>query len=232
MGLIQDAVIEAVQEQQRRDRAEAESQRKQEYDGVIKKCPSCGAELQSFTAFCPNCGHELRAGKVDDSVKEFFEKLTDYSGGYETGSDEDKRKSFMDARFILFSIAACAFMVALIFKDEGFPFLPIVIGIFFAIIGIFLQPPMTQEEKKKRAFIETFVVPNNKESILEFLMLSASQIHRNTNPFTKAGKENSFWNAIWKVKIKQTMAKARITLSNDSDALAKIQAIKQEFHIR
>lgn len=29
-------------------------------EGDIKKCPSCGASVQSFTSKCGECGHEFR----------------------------------------------------------------------------------------------------------------------------------------------------------------------------
>ena len=50
-------------------------EREQEYVGTIRKCPNCGAELQSFTGICPSCGHELNDNRVNDSVKDFFLRL-------------------------------------------------------------------------------------------------------------------------------------------------------------
>ena len=45
------------------------------YVGNVRKCPSCGAELSSFTAFCPQCGHELNSVVVPESIKDFSTQL-------------------------------------------------------------------------------------------------------------------------------------------------------------
>ncbi|MBQ4498289.1 MAG: zinc ribbon domain-containing protein [Spirochaetaceae bacterium] len=52
------------------------TKRVQKFVGEIRKCPGCGAVLQSFQAICPECGMELR-GNVDSvsSVKQFADKL-------------------------------------------------------------------------------------------------------------------------------------------------------------
>ncbi len=215
----------------------SENVRKQEYVGNIRKCPSCGAEIPAFAGKCPSCGHEFSDTKVDNSVKEFFEQLAEYSSYEETETDGKnnwtgliKYFMYLFAFFFLYE----AFYDG--FYNEDISFIGSIgltaLGLVFIAIALLLPPFMKHADKQKKNFIETFVVPNNKESILEFLMLSASQIQHNTNPITKEGKENRRWNSIWKVKIKQTIAKARITLTNDKDATEKIAMIKKEFGIK
>ena len=51
------------------------TERKQEYSGIINKCPSCGEVLSALVANCPACGHELRGTKVSETVQEFFLKV-------------------------------------------------------------------------------------------------------------------------------------------------------------
>lgn len=53
----------------------SENQRKQVYDGVIHKCPSCGETWNSFSLTCPSCGYELRDGKVTNTLTEFTKKM-------------------------------------------------------------------------------------------------------------------------------------------------------------
>ena len=36
------------------------TQRKQEFEGKLYKCPNCGEILKSFELNCPACGYELR----------------------------------------------------------------------------------------------------------------------------------------------------------------------------
>ena len=134
-----------------------------EYVGTIKKCPNCGAELQSFTSICPSCGHELNDNRVNESVKDFFERLSD------SNSEEDMKN-----------------------------------------------------------LIENYVVPNTKESILEFYVLAASLIKTNVNPFTAEGKKNARQNEIWRAKLNQLSMKAKIALASDPDGLAKVAMIQKE----
>lgn len=43
--------------------------------GDVKKCPSCGAMIESFTACCPECGHEFSNIAANSSIQRLFEML-------------------------------------------------------------------------------------------------------------------------------------------------------------
>lgn len=45
--------------------------------GDIKKCPSCGAIMQSFSVKCPDCGYEFRNVEANCSVQRLFELLNE-----------------------------------------------------------------------------------------------------------------------------------------------------------
>lgn len=204
-----------------------ENVRKQEYVGSVKKCPNCGAVVASLTAVCTSCGHEFVNTKVDKSVKEFFDKISDLSDGYETKQDEEKNSWFILIRAMCIVTAILCFMMVPEGMDEAK-----IPGILLIIIAVLLRPSLTQQEKKKRNLIETYVVPNNKESIIEFLMLSCSQIQPGANPITKEGKNISLWNKVWKTKIRQTITKTKVVLVGDKDAQEKITSIKKQYRIR
>jgi hypothetical protein len=44
-------------------------------EGVVKKCPSCGAPTESFNTKCQECGHEFRDIQAAKSVKELSNQL-------------------------------------------------------------------------------------------------------------------------------------------------------------
>ena len=44
-------------------------------EGVIKKCPSCGASVKSFSTHCQDCGHEFRGSEAVNSVKKLFNEI-------------------------------------------------------------------------------------------------------------------------------------------------------------
>lgn len=216
--------------------AENKSARKQEYVGTVKKCPHCGAEVPSLTGTCPSCGHELNETRIDSSIKEFFEQISSVSWGNETKDDKDKINNFQMIKMPIIGGGAFALLYGfMVFDDMPIPILErislIIGGIALLIIGIIIRRPMTQEEKKKRSIIETFVVPNNKESILEFLMMSCSQIQSGANPFTKEGQTVSLWNKVWKTKIRQTIVKSELVLKDDPDAQNKIAMIKSQYKL-
>ena len=44
-------------------------------EGDLKKCPSCGAPVQSFKTTCSDCGHEFRGTKGVSSILALTEKI-------------------------------------------------------------------------------------------------------------------------------------------------------------
>ena len=211
------------------------NEREISFDGEIRKCPHCGATLNSFTGICPECGNELRGTKIDKSIKQFFKKIEEYSDGYETTQDRDKAENHYTPR-IFCALGALIFLVMGFMNDgstsDETVYACRIAGFCFLTFTIMFPQFMTQEDKKKRNLIETFIVPNNKESILEFLILSASQIQPGANPFTKEGKRTALWNKIWKTKIRQTITKSKLVFMNDTLAQQQIRMIKKEYRIR
>lgn len=92
----------------------SKSSQKINKEGDLKKCPSCGAPVPSFTTICEDCGHEFRNTKSSDAVNEFFklfnkipleEKSDDGKTGFWTADmkAEIKRKSISDKQVSLIS---------------------------------------------------------------------------------------------------------------------------------
>lgn len=44
-------------------------------EGDLKKCPSCGTPVQSFTTKCKDCGHEFRNTEASNLIKDFFDQF-------------------------------------------------------------------------------------------------------------------------------------------------------------
>ena len=51
--------------------------REMEYVGTIKKCPNCGAVIESFQSRCASCGFELNDNSVNTNIKEFAERINE-----------------------------------------------------------------------------------------------------------------------------------------------------------
>lgn len=50
-------------------------EKKSDKEGDLKKCPSCGAPVQSFSTKCSDCGHEFRNIQSNSSISSLFEKI-------------------------------------------------------------------------------------------------------------------------------------------------------------
>lgn len=55
-----------------------ETENKPKQTEELRKCPSCGVQLPSFTAICPYCNHEINAQRVSSSLKEFINLINEY----------------------------------------------------------------------------------------------------------------------------------------------------------
>lgn len=63
------------QQQQPPAQQPATSAPKSDKYGDVKKCPACGAMIESFTARCPECGHEFTNIAANSSIQKLFEML-------------------------------------------------------------------------------------------------------------------------------------------------------------
>jgi predicted RNA-binding Zn-ribbon protein involved in translation (DUF1610 family) len=70
-----EMVLEAKLHQVQKEAAQSAVPQKSNKEGDIKKCPSCGAPVQSFNTTCPDCGHEFRNTQASKSIKEFFNTM-------------------------------------------------------------------------------------------------------------------------------------------------------------
>ena len=50
-------------------------EKKSNKEGDIKKCPSCGASVESFTSNCKECGHEFRNTQANSKLQELLDKM-------------------------------------------------------------------------------------------------------------------------------------------------------------
>lgn len=71
------------------------SQRKQIFEGEVRKCPNCGGPLKAFEITCPVCGYELRDAKASSSVQ----KLAETIAQIEQSRPNPKKKTFKEQFF-------------------------------------------------------------------------------------------------------------------------------------
>ena len=68
-----------------------QERRKEIYEGVIHKCPNCGAVIDAYNTTCKSCGFEIRSENALSSVQELSRKLENI----ESQRNLSKKKSFL-----------------------------------------------------------------------------------------------------------------------------------------
>jgi hypothetical protein len=86
-------------------------------------------------------------------------------------------------------------------------------------------PPLLPSEQKKKSLIENFVVPNNREDIMEFVLFSSSKVE---SQISNAGRSigelgiANMWAKVWSDKCKQLSARAGVVLAGDTQTMKTI----------
>ncbi|MEE1261669.1 leucine-rich repeat protein [Ruminococcus sp.] len=193
-------------------------QRQNVYVGNVRKCPSCGAELSSFTAICPHCGHELNSVKVPESIRIFSSQLNLIDIEIANSSILKPWKSWSGG-------AKFGWVVLNIFTLC----IPLLIYLLLSIGGFGKFGKLSPIEKKKEAFINNFSFPNDRESVLEALLFIKSQVA--ILSYESKNKKTKKWIQIWENKAKQLMNKTKVLLKEDSiatDTYNEIVAVKKK----
>lgn len=184
--------------------------------GDIRKCPACGAPVQSFAIKCLDCGTEFRNLAASQNIIKFFEKLDEI---------ESKRKeNFYDNRS---SHGAISFGKIIKWLFFWYILLPLNIINFF--INKSKPPRWSLTDSRKEELILSYPVPASREEILEFLTLASSRINSNTysNVFSETTKYKNKWNKIWLKKIEQIHSKAFVAMKHDKKSFDEVDKIAE-----
>jgi hypothetical protein len=184
---------------------------KSEKFGDVRKCPACGAMLQSFQTKCDDCGHEYTSVQAVGSAQKLFDLLqaaalrnSDKISEHER--DKSRRLEALSQKHN---------------SDSGF-------------VKVFAKNrAATQEEERedlirecddarrkieyslgleKANIIKNFPVPNAKEDLLELLAMSSSNAYDNDG---HVGSEEE----VWIQKTDQIYSKIKIVAEKDPQLL-------------
>lgn len=184
------------------------SDRKQEFVGKILKCPSCGAQLSSFTAICPDCGHEINSQKIPSSTKEFMDAINECDKIIANNPESPKTGWKTWSKWV---------KVGWIILNIITSFIPLVIYLVFPLIKLVILPknipPLSPDEKRKATLIENYVFPNEREAVIEAMMFTKSKMAFLASE--RYNKKTLFWLDLWNTKAEQLKQRADIILKGD-----------------
>jgi hypothetical protein len=181
--------------------------------GDVKKCPACGAMVQSFATKCSDCGTEYRNIEASQNIIKFFEKLDELeSNRKENLFDNQKQESGTS--------------VGTLIKWWLFWWILIPLKLISFLINKSKPSKWSTTDSRKEEMIMNFPVPNSREEIIEFITLSVSKIQNISiiKRFDEEGKYITKWNSIWTKKAEQVFTKAKLSMTDDK---ATIQSIEQ-----
>lgn len=181
--------------------------------GDVKKCPACGAIVQSFATKCSDCSTEFRNIEASQNITKFFEKLDELeSNRKENAYDNQKQESGISLGTLI--------------KWWIFWWILIPLKLITYLINKSKPSKWSTTDSRKEEMIMNFPVPNSREEIIEFITLSVSKIQTISiiKRFDEEGKYITKWNSIWKKKAEQVFTKAKLSMTDDK---ATIQSIEQ-----
>lgn len=192
--------------------------RRQVFVGVIRKCPSCGAELPSTAAVCPQCGFELNTTKGSQAIETFSRELN---------SIEEKIAS-EGTKNIGWSSWGTWKRIGWVLLNIYTGCLPILIPFILKQIRILTikpSPKLTAMEEHKAKTIENYIVPNEKGAIVESLRFIRAKVEA----LNKQSKNERlmYWLNLWAVKAGQIHSLAMGSLRGDSDVEQQYEGLSK-----
>lgn len=181
--------------------------------GDIRKCPACGAIVQSFATKCSDCGTEFRNIEASRNITKFFEKLD--------ALESDRKENLYDHQ-----IQKSGISFGTLIKWWFFWWILLPLKVISFLVNKSKPSKWSTTDLRKEEMIMNFPVPNSREEIIEFITLSVSKIQNISvaKRFDEEGKYITKWNSIWKKKAEQVYTKAKLSMTNDK---ATIQSIEQ-----
>lgn len=179
--------------------------------GDVKKCPSCGSIVQSFSGKCSDCGYEFRDIQSDATINKLFEALMEADN---IPKDQFREIHTGDMGGILGGIMGNSYAALDKQKNEE-------------RLKKHEQLHKEKIHSRKVQIITSFPIPNTKEPLLEFLTLGISKATPIKKGFfskkTIAEEEHNALVPAWKSKIDQVVFKAKMSLKDDKSLLAEIE---------
>jgi hypothetical protein len=177
--------------------------------GELIKCPSCGASVDSFTTQCIACNHVFRAVEANSNVKKLFNDFQNI--------DNEVRENFYRNGMDKIVIPASVFTKEKVIQKSMFQ--------------IETEIEASSIEQKVN-LISIFPVPNSKEEILDFLILSVPQASVKIGYYDKILQNKTKLKKAWLSKAEEVIMRARFAMKNDPKTLEQIEFYAKQLNIK
>ena len=176
----------------------------------IVRCRKCGAKMSPDTKFCPSCGtpvvEEPKANAPFTPVPPVVEKK-------ETRQNK-VQKCPICGEIIPSDALSCPSCGHEVRGREAVS----------SVQAFFDKISSIDDEDKKIEAIKMYVIPNNKEDIMEFMFLAVSNFDAKLYATNKQGENIA---GAWYTKIEQCYKKAKLMFTDPND-IAKVEKMYQE----
>ena len=186
---------------------EAKAAPKSDKFGDVKKCPACGAMVQSFQSKCPDCGHDYSNIESNASIQKLFKMLDDVESGRKDDEGMDPLKAFGGAMAKGFGMGGVGDKINNRKKEiiKNFPI------------------PTTKDDILE--FL-SLAIPNARKQG-NFFTSGAFN-----SPANERNKLHNDFVPIWKAKCEQIVLKARFSMKEDKSILEEINNYARELGIK
>ena len=179
------------------------TERKSEYVGSIRKCPSCGETINSFIAICPRCGHELNDTQISETLEKFIEQVNVCEIVIPHGiTHEEGWSSWGKIKKIGWVILNVFFFA-----------FPVAIYLTYKRLTIDSKPKLSIEEAKLVSLIQNYTFPNDRESIVDAIFFIKEKVAFLSQE--KATRKSLYWLRLWSSKAEQLKHKADLLFPGD-----------------
>ena len=175
--------------------------------GDIKKCPACGAMIESFTTKCKECGYEFKNVEENATIHKLFALLNEVQENelIKANNALDKQTNKKSSALDVVSV--------------------------FNISNLFAEANLEEATfNRKKFIIQNFPIPNAKEDILEFLTLAVPLAKKPS--FWSYDMDAKQMYPVWRAKCEQIIMKAKFSMQEDKQTFEMIKEYAKELKIK
>jgi hypothetical protein len=180
--------------------------------GKIKICPTCGGGVKSFQSVCESCGHEFNGVGGSAAVSNFSNGINSI------------KKTYKGSRF---TCGKCKSLVVTLTDNSK------CVCHKCGHVNVLNDYFKGEDIEGKIAYINSFVIPHDKESVLSLLFLfyneASKKVDADDGLFVSAEIENAAkLQESFMGKFLQTYEIAKILLLSEPSSILQINAMKDE----